>query len=171
MDNTMERDIGKKHTRTERESGRDCCCSNFITPFPFTFRYGTDIGVGALTWVITTSLEIATPAQKEVLINNYGKEDRECVEKVRQVFMDQDIFGIYRKLVVQNAADVEEGIERFCNKYPQIPASMFRAFQVYLDDPHAIHQRMETKHVPPPVDPSELLPKRLLQCFVDTVLK
>ena len=46
------------------------------------YRHGTDVECGCVTWLITTALEVATPAQKEILINNYGKKDPKCIESV-----------------------------------------------------------------------------------------
>ena len=41
-------------------------------------------------------------------------------------------------------AEKEEAVEMFCKKYPQIPASAFTAFSLYMTDPHSVKD-YETK--------------------------
>lgn len=58
---------------------------------------GRDIEDGRCTWLIVVALQRATPAQKQVLIDNYGYHDPERVEKVKEVYDDIGIVHTYKK--------------------------------------------------------------------------
>ena len=58
-------------------------------------------------------------------------------------------------------AEKEEAVEMFCKKYPQIPASAFTAFSLYMTDP--LSRIMKLKNVSP--EPTEKLPRQLLQYY------
>jgi len=122
----------------------------------------SDIELGAITWPIITSLEKASPVEKKVLLNNYGKKDPESVKKVREIFYDQDILGLFNKFMEKNRLDIEEGIDKFGKKYPQIPVDIFRDFQCYFKSPVEI-ENLETRHVPPFYTGTEPLPEKLLK--------
>ena len=56
-----------------------------VFPPPGT-SMGTDIQDGKLTWCISRALEKASPEQKKVLEQNYGKKDKQSVKTVKKIF-------------------------------------------------------------------------------------
>jgi farnesyl diphosphate synthase len=49
-------------------------------------KVGTDILDNKCSWNINVTLAIATPAQRKVLDENYGRKDAECEARVKAVF-------------------------------------------------------------------------------------
>ena len=125
-------------------------------------RGGLDIQEGLCAWPLITSLEVATSAQKEVLLQHYGRCQQESVEKVKEVFYDQDILGVYNKLVETNARDIDRDIKNFIKMYPSFPEAAFRGFQLYMTDPNEVPELM-TKHLPPQYSHHQPLPSLMLR--------
>jgi farnesyl diphosphate synthase len=49
-------------------------------------KIGTDILENKNTWVVNVALLHATPAQRRILDENYGRKDSECERRVKEVF-------------------------------------------------------------------------------------
>ena len=62
-----------------------------------TGKIGTDIVEGKCCWLIVKALELCNDKQKEVLIQNYGKKDENCVNAVKAVYNDLNLKEIYPK--------------------------------------------------------------------------
>jgi farnesyl diphosphate synthase len=58
-------------------------------------KIGTDIEDNKCGWLIVQALSRANEEQRKVLDENYGQKDAERVQKVKQVFKELDIEGIY----------------------------------------------------------------------------
>lgn len=56
----------------------------------FSGKLGTDIQEGKYSWLIIKAIERASPEQKEILRNSYGKWDRDCVENVKLIYDQLD---------------------------------------------------------------------------------
>ncbi|KAK4055061.1 Farnesyl pyrophosphate synthetase [Microbotryomycetes sp. JL221] len=54
-------------------------------------KIGTDIQDNKCGWLINTALGIATPEQRRVLDDNYGKKDAECEARVKAVFAELEL--------------------------------------------------------------------------------
>lgn len=50
-------------------------------------KVGTDIVDNKCSWCINTALALATPEQRTVLDNNYGRKDAACEQRVKDVFV------------------------------------------------------------------------------------
>jgi len=61
-----------------------------------TGKIGTDIQDGKCSWVIVKAMQIANPSQRKILKYNYGQHNDEAVAKVKEVFNQLDMDGIYR---------------------------------------------------------------------------
>ncbi|CAI5757846.1 unnamed protein product [Candida verbasci] len=79
-------------------------------------KIGTDIKDNKCSWVINQALLKATPEQREILDNNYGKKDDKSEETVKQLFKEMNIEQIYN--------DYEESIvEKLRKQIDQIDES------------------------------------------------
>ena len=52
---------------------------------------GTDIQEGKVTWLAYKALEKASPKQKKLLEESYGKRDKKCVRFVKKVFRELNL--------------------------------------------------------------------------------
>lgn len=60
-------------------------------------KIGTDIQDNKCSWVINTAILRASPAQRKVLDENYGRKDKEMEERVKVVFRELEIEQVYRE--------------------------------------------------------------------------
>ena len=85
-------------------------------------KIGTDIVDNKCSWVINIALDLATPAQRSILDENYGRKDAEKEAKVKAVFAEIGIGNVYEeyeKRVVKELrqkigeiVEVEGGLKR-----------------------------------------------------------
>lgn len=72
-----------------------------IVPFfsHFSSPVGTDILDNKCSWNINVAVENATPEQRKVLDENYGRKDAACEAKVKEVFnaSNIDVEGRFKK--------------------------------------------------------------------------
>lgn len=60
-------------------------------------KVGTDIQDNKCCWLVVTALQKATPAQRQVLENNYGKHDPAAIQRVKDLYIEMDIAGDFHK--------------------------------------------------------------------------
>ncbi|KAI0083256.1 farnesyl-diphosphate synthase [Irpex rosettiformis] len=60
-------------------------------------KIGTDIVDNKCSWVINTALSLASPAQRAILDENYGRKNPEAEKRVKEVFYAVDVPGKYYK--------------------------------------------------------------------------
>jgi len=65
-------------------------------------KIGTDIVDNKCSWVVNIAIKQATPAQRQVLDENYGRKDSEKEKKIKALFEEIGIRKIY--------ADYEDGV-------------------------------------------------------------
>ena len=87
---------GESNEVVHREIGKLCPYSAYVSMVvdgyyvffaPLGSRIGTDIEEGKLTWYILKALEKASPEQRKILEENYGKKNKMCVRVVKKVFL------------------------------------------------------------------------------------
>lgn len=61
-----------------------------------TGKIGRDIEDAKCSWLVIQALKIANEEQKELLKLNYGKEDKACVNKVKDLYRALDLQSVYR---------------------------------------------------------------------------
>ncbi|XP_055715296.1 farnesyl pyrophosphate synthase-like [Phlebotomus papatasi] len=81
----------------------------------------TDIQTGKSTWLIVTCLQRATAAQKKVLEECYGKNDPECVRRVKQIYEELSIPDFFAKF----EKDTYNNIMMHIEKTDEIPAEVY----------------------------------------------
>jgi len=93
-------------------------------------KKGTDIQDGKCCWPIIRALEKASPEQKKILKENFGKPNNVCVEKVKAVMEAVGIREDYELYEANEYASLKKKIEVFGKKYPEVPSVIF---DNYLD--------------------------------------
>ncbi|KAK8798275.1 hypothetical protein WA588_003360, partial [Blastocystis sp. NMH] len=58
-------------------------------------KEGTDIQEGKCSWVVLTVFSMCSEKDRDVLKQNYGKNDRECVDRVKAVMNAYDVHSAY----------------------------------------------------------------------------
>ncbi len=71
-------------------------------------KIGTDIEDAKCSWLVCKALEVATPEQRAVLEENYGKHDPEGVRRVKELYREMDLEGSF--------ASYEEERKRTCDE-------------------------------------------------------
>jgi len=85
-------------------------------------KIGTDIVDNKCSWVVNTAIKLATPAQRQLLDENYGRKDAEKEKKVKALFEEigiRKVYGEYEERVVGELnkkigeiVEVEGGLKR-----------------------------------------------------------
>ncbi|XP_055701857.1 farnesyl pyrophosphate synthase-like [Phlebotomus papatasi] len=60
-------------------------------------KVGTDIEEGRCTWLACKFLELATPVQKKIFKENYGKADPLCVKRIKELYDEVSMVDICLK--------------------------------------------------------------------------
>jgi farnesyl diphosphate synthase len=60
-------------------------------------KIGTDILDNKCSWCVNTALKLATPEQRKVLDENYGRKDAEKEARIKQLYEELDIRSHYEK--------------------------------------------------------------------------
>ncbi|KAJ5936067.1 farnesyl-pyrophosphate synthetase [Penicillium verhagenii] len=60
-----------------------------------TGKIGTDIRDNKCSWLVNQALLLASPEQRRILDECYGRKDGKCEMNVRQVFVDLDLPSVY----------------------------------------------------------------------------
>lgn len=75
-------------------------------------KIGTDIKDNKCSWVINQALLIATPEQRQLLDNNYGKKDDESEQKCKDLFKQLGIEKIYHDYEESIVAKLRKQIDQ-----------------------------------------------------------
>ncbi|XP_063802679.1 farnesyl pyrophosphate synthase-like isoform X1 [Pseudophryne corroboree] len=62
-----------------------------------TGKIGTDIQDNKCGWLVVEALKRVTPEQRRLLEENYGRDDADKVQLVKQLFEDLDLSTVYRQ--------------------------------------------------------------------------
>ena len=62
-----------------------------------TGKVGTDISDNKCTWLVNKALLLATEEQRRLLCANYGRKDKDCEAKVREVFNELCLLEMYKE--------------------------------------------------------------------------
>ena len=76
-----------------------------------TAKIGTDIIEGKCTWNINIALENASPSQRALLDENYGRKDPEAEKKVKDIFREIDLPSKYSDYERETRGLTEKAIE------------------------------------------------------------
>jgi farnesyl diphosphate synthase len=59
-------------------------------------KVGTDIQDNKCSWLVVQALKRATPQQKKLLKDNYGKWDDKCVARVKDLYKELQLEKLFR---------------------------------------------------------------------------
>ena len=74
-------------------------------------KIGTDIVDNKCSWCINTALARASPTQRAILDANYGRKDSEAEERVKEVFREVGVDGLYAEYEAQSYARINALID------------------------------------------------------------
>lgn len=60
-------------------------------------KIGTDIESAKCSWLIATALQICSPAQRQLILDNYGQNDAAKVQTIKRIFEDLELREMYAK--------------------------------------------------------------------------
>nr|ALL35412.1 terpene synthase [Phyllotreta armoraciae] len=80
-----------------------------------------DIVNGRNSWLVTTALKMANPAQRKVIEENYGNGDPESARKVMQIYEDLTLKEVHDKRTEEFLKEMYEVVENFPDRIPKQP--------------------------------------------------
>ena len=87
---------------------------------------GTDIQDNKCSWLINQALALASPEQRTLLNENYGRKDAQKELIVKKVFQELDLEGVYKRYEEESYTRLFSLIEEMDET--QLPKSMFYEF-------------------------------------------
>ncbi|KAI3973863.1 hypothetical protein MKX01_030439 [Papaver californicum] len=90
-------------------------------------KIGTDIEDFKCSWLVVQALELVNDDQKKILYGNYGKADSGCVEKVKRLYKDLDLEGVFAEYDRNNYEKLISSIEAHPSKAVQAVLKSFLA--------------------------------------------
>ena len=75
-------------------------------------KIGTDIQDNKCSWLVNQALGAASPEQRKVLDENYGRKDREMEKKVKEVYHELKLDEVYRTFEETRVKELREMISK-----------------------------------------------------------
>mmetsp|Transcript_33022 Transcript_33022/g.105189 ORF Transcript_33022/g.105189 Transcript_33022/m.105189 type:complete len:364 (-) Transcript_33022:1348-2439(-) len=75
---------------------QDDYLDNFADP-EVLGKVGTDIKDNKCSWLVVQALLKATPAQKELLAENYGKDDDACEQRIKKLYGELELEALFKE--------------------------------------------------------------------------
>ncbi|KAK4544204.1 hypothetical protein LTR36_004414 [Oleoguttula mirabilis] len=73
-------------------------------------KIGTDIQDNKCSWLVNQALKRCSKEQRQVLEENYGKKDRECEKRVKQLFDELELEAVYKEYEDKVVGELREKI-------------------------------------------------------------
>ena len=90
-------------------------------------KIGTDIQDNKCSWVINQALQRASPSQRQVLDDNYGRKDKEMEAKCKAVFAELKIQDLYQEFEEKQVAKIKTMIGNV-NESEGLKKEVFESF-------------------------------------------
>ncbi|XP_059173023.1 farnesyl pyrophosphate synthase-like [Physella acuta] len=97
-------------------------------------KIGTDIQDNKCGWLIVKALEIASDEQKKELEASYGRWDDDAIVRVKNIYRELDIEGVYKQYEEQSYESITQVIKSLDSDVPQ---------EVFLDFANRIYKRQK----------------------------
>ncbi|KAF9002982.1 isoprenoid synthase domain-containing protein [Cyathus striatus] len=91
-------------------------------------KIGTDIVDNKCSWCIVTALKFATPQQRTILEQNYGRKSAECEERVKEVFEGVGLRRVYAEYEERVVREIRERIEGVVEDQSGLKREVFERF-------------------------------------------
>nr|APG79414.1 FPS5 [Eucommia ulmoides] len=79
-------------------------------------KIGTDIEDCKCTWLVVKALELCDEEQKKILYDNYGKDDPDCVAKVKELYKTLKIQEIFEEYETKEYEKLTKSIDAYPSK-------------------------------------------------------
>lgn len=73
-------------------------------------KIGTDIKDNKCSWLVNQALKLVNPEQRKLLNENYGRKDDECEKRVKELYSELDLKGVYEKFEEERVSDLKQKI-------------------------------------------------------------
>jgi farnesyl diphosphate synthase len=90
---------------------QDDYLDNFADPETLG-KIGTDIQDNKCSWLVNQALKIASADQRKVLEENYGRKDSQKEAKVKALYEELGLKGIYEKYEEEKVAEIKQQISQ-----------------------------------------------------------
>ncbi|KAF9002971.1 isoprenoid synthase domain-containing protein [Cyathus striatus] len=99
-------------------------------------KIGTDIVDNKCSWCIVTALNLATPEQRKILEDNYGRKNKECEGRVKEVFEEVGLRRVYAEYEESAVAELRRKIEGVVEGEDGLKKEVFESFlgKIYKRD-------------------------------------
>ena len=87
-------------------------------------KIGTDIQDSKCSWLVVQALKLSSPAQREVIEANYGKDDAACIQRVKDVYKELALSEAYAAYEARAYEDITRSIERVADVPREIFSSL-----------------------------------------------
>ena len=91
-------------------------------------KIGTDIVDNKCSWVVNTALTLATPAQRAILDENYGRKDAEKEKKVKAVFAEIGVGKVYEEYEERAVKELKRKIGEIVEVEGGLKKAVFESF-------------------------------------------
>jgi farnesyl diphosphate synthase len=91
-------------------------------------KVGTDIVDNKCSWVINTALSLATPAQRAILDENYGRKDAQKEKKVKAVFAEVGVGKVYEEYEERVVRELKQKIGEIVEVEGGLKREVFESF-------------------------------------------
>jgi len=95
-----------------------------------TGKIGRDIEDAKCSWLIIQALKIATIEQREILKQNYGKDDAECVRFVKDLYKELNLEKVYSEYEEESYKSICQMIQSHENGFPK-ELFLFLVMKIY----------------------------------------
>ena len=99
-----------------------------------TGKIGRDIEDAKCSWLVIQAMKVASEEQMELLKSNYGKEDEECVKKVKDLYNALDLQEVYRNYEEESFKSICELINSHKNGGFPKDLFFFLVMKIYKRD-------------------------------------
>lgn len=89
-------------------------------------KVGTDIQDNKCSWLVVQALDRATTKQRNILRDNYGKDEPRRINKIKKLYTDMDLQGLFDQYE-------EESYEKIQNLLKQVTDMPIEIFTFLLD--------------------------------------
>ena len=93
-------------------------------------KVGRDIEDGKCSWLVVQALERVTAEEKEILKENYGKDDDKSVRIVKNLYKKLDLETVYKEYEEESYNSIREYIASHTEHFPQ-GLFLFLANKIY----------------------------------------
>ncbi|KAF8318462.1 farnesyl pyrophosphate synthase [Clavulina sp. PMI_390] len=101
---------------------------DYFAPPEVLGKIGTDIVDNKNSWCINIALQRASPEQRKVLDENYGRKDAACEAKVKEVYKAVDVEAVYKAYEQESYKKIVGLVDTIDESTGELKKEVFLAF-------------------------------------------